>query len=221
MRFGWTSVVTAATIVLAGTLHAQGVSSGPATGPAPGGTNVKIDTPQVRVFVATLQPHAPARATAGHATHRVLIYLDEGQMTRQEGGGETQTFRVSRGDVRWRPASGPYIAENVGDRPVRILEVDLKGPPSGLDATTPLDPTLVDAQHYSVLFENDHVRVLRVRYGPRETGARHQHKLNRVVVYLNDQPNGKADDARIAGPATHVEQNVSDTAAERIAVEIK
>ncbi|MGE3513445.1 MAG: hypothetical protein AB7N65_31695 [Vicinamibacterales bacterium] len=221
MRFGWTPALSAATILLAGTLHAQGVASGPAPRPTTGGSNVRIDTPQVRVFVATLQPHAPARATAGHATHRVLIYLDEGQMTRQEGGGETQTLRFSRGDVRWRAASGPYIAENVGNRPIRILEVDLKGPPSGQDATTPLDPTLVDAQHYSVLLENDYVRVLRVRYGPRETGARHEHKLNRVVVYLNDQPNGKADDARIAGPATHVEQNASDAAAERIAVEIK
>lgn len=183
-------------------------------------SNVKLDTPQARVFVATLQPHVPARATGGHATHRVLVYLDDGVMTRQEGS-ETQTIRFQRGDVRWRPASGPYVAENTGDHPIRILEVDLKGQPSGQDTKTPLDPVLVDAAHYRVLFENEYVRVLRVRYGPRETGARHEHKLNRVVLYLNDQPNAKADDVRMSGPATHVEENKSDAPAERIAVEIK
>ena len=31
------------------------------------------------------------------------------------------------------------------------------------------DPIAVDAKHYSVEFENDKVRVLRIKYGPRET----------------------------------------------------
>lgn len=188
--------------------------------PAATPSNVKLDTPQARVFVATLQPHVPARATSGHATHRVLIYLDDGVMTRQEGS-DTQTLRFKRGDVRWRAASGPYVAENTGDRPFRILEVDLKGQPSGQDAKTPLDPVLVDTEHYKVLFENEYVRVLRVHYGPREKGALHEHKLNRVVLYLNDQPNAKTDDVRMSGPATHTEENRSDAVADRIAVEIK
>ena len=50
--------------------------------------------------------------------------------------------------------------------------------------------------------ENEHVRVLRVRFGPREKGATHEHILNRVVLYLNDQTNAKADDVRMAGAAT-------------------
>lgn len=184
-------------------------------------TNVKLDTPQARVFVATLQPHVPARATQGHATHRVLVYLDDGVMTRQEGAGEKQTIRFKRGDVRWRPASGAYVSENTGDRPFRILEVDLKGPASGVDTRTDFDPVKVDAQHYRVMFENEFVRVLHVQYGPREKGALHEHKLNRVVVYLNDQGQMKADDVRMAGPAKHTEENANDTMAERIAVEIK
>jgi hypothetical protein len=49
----------------------------------------------------------------------------------------------------------------------------------------------------------------------------HEHLLNRVVVYLNDQPGAKADDVRMAGPATHAEENSSDQPADRIAVEIK
>ena len=184
-------------------------------------TATKLDSPQARVYVATLQPRTPANAVNGHATNRVLVYLDNGVMTRQEGGGAKQTIEFKRGDVRWRPASGAYVAENTGDRPIRILEIDLKGAPSGQPAQTPLDPVAVDAAHYSVLLENEHVRVLRVRYGPREKGALHEHKLNRVVVYLNDQPNAKADQVRMAGPAKHTEENASDQVAERIAVEIK
>lgn len=181
----------------------------------------KLDTPQARVYVATLAPRAPVPSRSGHATNRVLVYLDSGLMTRQEGAGEPQRIPFRRGEVRWRPASGPYVAENIGDQPIRILEIDLKGKPAGPMPMTKLDPPVVDAKHYTVEFENDEVRVLRVRYGPREKGALHEHILNRVVVYLNDQPNVKADTVRMAGAATHTEENASDQPAERIAIELK
>ena len=47
------------------------------------------------------------------------------------------------------------------------------------------------------------------------------HMLNRVVLYLNDQPNAKADEVRMAGSATHTEENTSGQSADRIAVELK
>jgi len=188
--------------------------------PTPAAIANKLDTPQARVYVATLLPHTPSRSPNGHATNRLLVYLDDGVMTRQEGT-DTQTIAFHRGDVRWRPASGAYVAENTSDHPIRILEVDLKGPPAGQAPGSQLDPVVVDARHYKVEFENDQVRVLRVHYDARDTGALHQHLLNRVVVYLNDQPGAKADDVRMSGPATHTEQNASDQPADRIAVELK
>jgi hypothetical protein len=180
----------------------------------------RLDTPQTRVIVATLQPRTPATAKNGHATDRVLIYLDNGVMTRTEGDQPTK-IEFHRADVRWRPASGAYIAENVSDHPIRILEIDLKGPPAGPAPVSKLDPVKVDAKHYKVEFENEHVRVLRIHYGPREKGETHEHVLNRVVLYLNDQTAGKADDVRVAGAATHAEENTSDQPADRIAVELK
>jgi hypothetical protein len=172
------------------------------------------------VIVATLQPRTPSIARTGHATNRVLIYLDDGVMTRKEGD-QTTKIEFHRGDVRWRPASGAYTAENISDRPIRILEVDLKGPPAGAAPVTKLDPTVVDKAHYKVEFENEYVRVLRVHYGPHEKGETHEHILNRVVLYLNDQPNAKADDVRMAGAATHAEENAAAQPADRIAVELK
>ena len=180
----------------------------------------RLDTAQARVIVATLQPKTPAVAANGHATNRVLIYLDDGVMTRKEGERSAK-LEFRRGDVRWRPASGAYIAENISDHPIRILEIDLKGPPAGPAPASALDPVAVDPQHYKVELENEYVRVLRVHYGAHEKGQTHEHFLNRVVVYLNDQPGAKADDVRVAGASKHAEENASDQPADRIAVELK
>jgi len=188
--------------------------------PAPATITPRLDTPHARVIVATLQPRTPSIASNGHATNRVLIYLDDGVMTRKEGE-QSARIEFRRGDVRWRPASGAYVAENVSDHPIRILEIDLKGAPAGPASVSKLDPVLVDGGHYKVEFENEQVRVLRVHYGPREKGQTHEHILNRVVLYLNDQTGAKADDVRMAGATTHAEENASDQPADRIAVELK
>jgi len=180
----------------------------------------RLDTPQARVIVATLQPRTPAVAKNGHATNRVLIFLDDGVMTRSEGGQSTK-LEFHRGDVRWRPASPAYTAENISDHPIRILEIDLKGPPTGTAAATPLDPAKVDPQHYKVILENEYVRALRIHYDAHDKGQTHEHILNRVVFYLNDQPGAKADDVRVSGAAKHAEENASGQPADRIAVELK
>jgi hypothetical protein len=205
---------------LVGPLALAAVSVLHAQDPAAPAVTQRLDTPQARVIVATLQPRTPAVANNGHATNRVLIFLDDGVMTRKEGD-QSARLEFRRGDVRWRPASGAYVAENVGDRPIRILEIDLKGAPSGKPAATPLDPAKVDPEHYKVAFENEFVRVLRIHYGPHEKGAMHEHILNRVVFYLNDQANAKADDVRVAGAAKHEEENATGQTADRIAVELK
>jgi hypothetical protein len=201
------------TLLLSAGLQAQNA-------PAPAAITQKLDTDQARVIVATLKPHTPSVSANGHATDRVLIYLDEGVMTRKEGD-QTTKIEFHRGDVRWRPRSGAYTAENLSDHPIRILEVDLKGPPKGPLPVTKIDPTIVDPPHYKVAFENDAVRVLRIHMGPNEKSPMHEHNLNRVVLYLNDQGNSKADDVRMAGPGTHTEENASAQPADRIAVELK
>jgi hypothetical protein len=197
--------------------------------PAPAAIAQRLDTPQARVIVATLQPRTPSIAANGHATNRVLIYLDDGVMTRKDGAGgpggndaqPAAKIEFHRGDVRWRPASGAYTAENISDHPIRILEVDLKGAPGAPAAASKLDPTVVDPAHYKIVLENEFVRVLRIHFGPREKSPMHEHLLNRVVVYLNDQPGGKADETRVAAAGTHTEENASDQPADRIAVELK
>jgi len=189
--------------------------------PSPVAIESKFDTPQVRVYVATLRPNVPVPSRTGHATNRLLIYLDNGTMTVRDEADQVQKIEFHRGQVRWRPASGAYVAVDTSDHPIRILEIDLKGKPAGPAPVTKLDPTVVDPKHYKVEFENEQVRVLRIHFDAHDKGPLHEHILNRVVWLLNDQGPDKADLVRMSGAGTHTEENAGDQPADRIAVEIK
>jgi quercetin dioxygenase-like cupin family protein len=95
------------------------------------------------------------------------------------------------------------------------------------------DATKVDGNHYKVEFENDEVRVLRVKVGPNEKSVMHAHP-NAVAIFMTDVngrftfPNAPAQDiSRKAGdvlwtPATvHLPENIGDKAFEVILVELK
>src|SRR5688500_9222163 len=83
------------------------------------------------------------------------------------------------------------------------------------------DAATADPQHYKVEFENDKVRVLRVKAGPREKTAMHSHP-DAVAIAVKDTkvrhsfPDGKSQDAELkAGVAlwtpavTHVGENLT------------
>jgi quercetin dioxygenase-like cupin family protein len=95
------------------------------------------------------------------------------------------------------------------------------------------DPVTVDSNHYKLEFENDQVRVLRIKVGPGEKSVMHKHP-NAVAIFVTDTngkftfPDGTTQDAtRKAGdvmwtPAvTHQPENVGTQAFEVILVELK
>ena len=95
------------------------------------------------------------------------------------------------------------------------------------------DPTTADAQHYKVEFENDRVRVLRVKVEPRGKTAMHSHP-DAVAIAVTDTkvrhhlPDGKTQDtdwkagaARWTPAASHVGENLTDKPMEVILVELK
>ena len=53
------------------------------------------------------------------------------------------------------------------------------------NAAVAQDPTKVDAKHYTVTFENDQVRILRINYGAHEKSVLHEHP-NSIAVFLTD-----------------------------------
>ncbi|HTS31084.1 MAG TPA: hypothetical protein VMH81_34670 [Bryobacteraceae bacterium] len=181
--------------------------------------NVKIDSEQARVIVLTAQPHQKS-ALENHSLNGVLIYLDGGEII-ETSGGQARKLEVKAGEAKWSPGQQPLTIECNSDHPIRIVEIELKNHPQKQPALSPIDPLKADPRHYSLVFENDQVRVLRVRFGPHEEGVRHEHVLNHIVVYLNDQARGKSGDVRLDEPMTHNEQNPLDHSVERIAVDLK
>ena len=102
-----------------------------------------------------------------------------------------------------------------------------RGTPAVPDAVT------ADPDHYSVSFENELVRLIRVRYGPGEKSTMHRHFAS-CAVFLTDQtfnftlPDGTtAPDSVAAGQLgcgnanTHLPENVGSETAEFIIVEFK
>ena len=95
------------------------------------------------------------------------------------------------------------------------------------------DAAKVDAKHYTVAFENDQVRVLKVHYGPGEKSTMHSHP-NTVAVFLTDTkgrftfPDGKSEDFNAkAGDVmsndakVHLPENTGDKAFDVVVVELK
>jgi uncharacterized RmlC-like cupin family protein len=193
-----------------------------------------IDNDQVKVLNVVVQPHEKTRLHE-HKVNRVMIYLTPGTQQLNYEDGHKVVIDVKGGDVKWSPASGKHIAEITSEKPVNIIEVELKKPANNSPVpTSALDPTKIDKKHYKVLMENDQVRVLRVKIGPHESTPTHEHMLNRVLVYLADQnirvttPDGKADtlqhkagETSWGTPAKHKEENMSDKLFDVVVVELK
>ena len=95
------------------------------------------------------------------------------------------------------------------------------------------DAVKVDPKHYSVVSENDQVRILKVHYGPHEKSVMHSHP-NTVAVFLTDAkgtftfPDGKkqdfavkAGDSQYSPAASHLPENTGDQEMQVIVIELK
>lgn len=186
-------------------------------------SDVICDNAHVRVLKTTIEPRQPAPLQE-RPLDRVSIYLDGGQLKRTTPDGKFEKLEFKSGDVRWSPAGGPYIIENTGDQAFQLIEIELKGKPQPSVAIPGLDPLKIDPKHYALELENDHVRVVRVRFGPLENGVVHQHVRNYLVVYMTKQTKGDRGEVRLhldEGTTTHTENNPLKQPVERIAVELK
>jgi quercetin dioxygenase-like cupin family protein len=95
------------------------------------------------------------------------------------------------------------------------------------------DAVKVDPKHYTVVSENDQVRILKVHYGPHEKSVMHSHPAS-VAVFLTDSKvqftdadgkktdmAAKAGDAQSTPGGTHLPENVTDKGMDLILVELK
>jgi len=95
------------------------------------------------------------------------------------------------------------------------------------------DAVKVDPKHYSVVSENEQVRILKVHYGPHEKSVMHSHPAT-VAVFLTDAngqftfPDGKkqtfsskAGQSQYSAAQTHLPENTGEQAMDLIVVELK
>ena len=95
------------------------------------------------------------------------------------------------------------------------------------------DAVKADPKHYSVVSENDQVRILKVHYGPGEKSVVHSHPAT-VAVFLTDakgqfvMADGKKADfdvkaggTQYEGPVTHTPENTGSKAMDVIVIELK
>jgi quercetin dioxygenase-like cupin family protein len=94
------------------------------------------------------------------------------------------------------------------------------------------DAAKADPDHYKVVFENDQVRVLRIKIGPHYKGVMHEHPAS-VAVWVTDakgtittadgveQIDVKAGEVVWMEPTKHQGENTSDQPFEVIQIELK
>ncbi len=95
------------------------------------------------------------------------------------------------------------------------------------------DAVSADPQHYSVEFENDVIRVLRIRYGPGETSVMHRHPAN-CAIFVTDATGtfqlptgetvaagGTAGQVLCGDAEVHLPTNTGTSAFEVVVVELK
>jgi len=95
------------------------------------------------------------------------------------------------------------------------------------------EATVAEPTHYRVAFENEHVRVINIRYGPHEKSNMHSHPAG-VIVYLTEghfrftdehgkviEANAKAGESRWFPAFHHKVENLSDKPFEGVYIELK
>lgn len=95
------------------------------------------------------------------------------------------------------------------------------------------DATVAEPKHYRVAFENEHVRVIDIHYGPHEKSEMHSHPAG-VIVYITAghfrftdengkviEANAKPGDARWFPAFHHKVESLSDKPFDGVYIELK
>jgi hypothetical protein len=95
------------------------------------------------------------------------------------------------------------------------------------------DPVKVDPEHYRVEFENEKVRILRIKFGPHEKSVMHGQtsaiEINLTIAHLlvaysdgtAENIHARAGQVRLSPAAERQPENLSDFPYEAIAIELK
>ncbi len=157
-----------------------------------------------------------------HHPEHCWVMVGDSEWTMTAPDGTTQEVPGASGDFGC-VAEGPHQPTNSGSGSATVVAFEIKdGATAGGDVIEGPDAVEVDPDHYSVEFENDALRLIRITYGAGEEGVLHGHPSN-CIVWL-EAPEG--EDAASVGDfecndaGTHAPAPVEEPV-ELIAIEFK
>ncbi len=154
-----------------------------------------------------------------HKVNRVMVYLQDGrQRFEYQDGRAPAVFEWKAGQVVWSVPEGMHSPEVVSDDAFNIVEIELKKP--GVAVVALKKPS---AKYFKVEFENNQVRVLRLKLGPHQSTPAMTRDHGAVAVYLTDQESTphKAGDAVWETPGNWKVENAGGKPLEMILVELR
>jgi quercetin dioxygenase-like cupin family protein len=191
---------------------------------------VVLENENVRVLRARF---GPRDKTLPHVhPPGVAVFLTDGRYLLSADGEAPAEVQRKRGGAVLAPG-GKHTVENLTDTPGEVVHIELKTPPASAWTPPARDALKVDPAHYTLLGENDRVRVIHIRYGAGEKSVIHDHPAN-VAVFLTDghgkmgAPDGtsvavemKSGTVRYSGGESHLPQNAGSEPFEVVVVELK
>jgi len=193
---------------------------------------VALENDYVRVLHWTTGPREKT-PMHGHPA-MVSISLSGGKTRFTSADGKTRDVESKAGQPIWSDPD-KHSSEELGGKAGEIIQVELKKQPGAAMTSFAAseDSVAVDPKHYKVEFQNDRVRVLRIKYGPGEKSVMHAHPAN-VAVFLNDGqakmtlPDGKANATDMkagqvlwSGKEKHLPENSGSKPFELVLVELR
>lgn len=144
--------------------------------------------------------------------------------------GKISGVQARAGSIAWRQR-GSHAVANLGANPMEGIIVEPRRPASSRPGGSP-DPVVIDPEHHTVEFENEHIRVLRERRKPGHFPV-HGHPDNVQVLLTGwnailTTPGGnahtiagRAGDVRWRWAAQHGGVVLGEKPVEQIVVEMK
>jgi hypothetical protein len=206
---------------------------------------LELENQWVRVIHEHMPPHEGVKLHTHPDPGGVVVSFTYQNLRQFQADGSSRVLTDGRpGRVSWA-AGRTHRGDNLMDTDYDYIEVEpkeQKGPQSNV-ALLPAapndypDPSVSDPGRYHVEFENEFVRVIRVRIAPLDHVAMHRHpSTGAVLILLTDQdarqtfPDGstrenhyKARTVRWEAPGggPHADQNLNNAPLEIIRVELK
>lgn len=198
----------------------------------PGHYSVEFENDAVRLLGIAYGPGEQSVMHEHPASCAVALGDASWRMTDAEGVVTEDTGAL--GEVDCFEAS-VHLPENTGSEASELILIEFKdGAMAGLATSEYPDAVTADPDHYSVEFENDVTRLIRIRYGAGETSVMHSHPANCAIFLMDgtttfELPDGEVVEAPAAETGqvqctdaeVHLPTNVGEEALELILLELK